>query len=125
MKAAVVLASTFCLGLTACGPAAHRDDGLTDASGSGSGTDSGSDTPRTCNKMDIVFVIDDSGSMQEEQTNLAANFPMFADLLANYTTSAGEHIDFRVAVTTTGRDMDYTILIGAPLPQHESGDNGA
>ena len=27
-----------------------------------------------CTKMDILFVIDNSGSMQEEQANLASNF---------------------------------------------------
>lgn len=111
--------------LAACGPS-MRDDGLGDDDGSGSGSGSGSDVPRQCNKMDIVFVVDDSGSMQEEQTNLATNFPMFADLLANYVTGDGQKIDFRVAVTTTGRDMDYTIDFGGtPLPQHEDGDNGA
>jgi hypothetical protein len=52
---------------------------------------------------------------------------MFADLLANYVTSDGQNIDFRVAVTTTGRDLDYVIDLGGgmTLPQHEDGDNGA
>lgn len=115
------------LGLVACGPADRNpngdDDGPgVDAPGAGSGE------PQQCNKMDIVFVVDDSGSMAEEQNNLATNFPMFANLLSSYTTPEGEKIDFRVAVTTTGRDITYTIDLGMGFPpqtQSEDGDNGA
>jgi hypothetical protein len=122
MKTAVL----YCLvlGFAACGPM-DRDDGTGDDDGSGSGSGSGEE-PRQCNKMDIVFVVDDSGSMQEEQQNLATNFPMFATLLSNYTTTDGQHIDYRVALTTTGRDIDYTVdFAGMQLPQHEVGDDGA
>ena len=75
----------------------------------------------------IVFVVDDSGSMMEEQGNLATNFPMFANLLSSYVTTDGQHIDYRVGVTTTGRDLDYKISNGGitlPAP-HQSGPNGA
>lgn len=126
-KAASVLAL---LSLIACGPAG-RDDGLSgdgNGNGSGSGTGSGTtDTPRQCDKMDIVFVVDNSGSMEEEQSNLATNFPMFAQLLKNYTVSDGKPLDFRVAITTTGRDVNFTIDLGAgfgKFPQSEKGDNG-
>src|SRR5687768_16070669 len=116
------------LALAACGPA-QRDPGEGDDDGNGSGSGSGSGTgeERQCNQMDIIFVVDDSGSMSEEQSNLGANFPMFASLLQSYTNADGDHIDFRVAVTTTGRDMDYSIDIdqGMTFPQHEDGDNGA
>ena len=77
--------------------------------------------------MDIVFVVDNSGSMQEEQTNLATNFPMFASLLEAYTVDGGTPLDFRVALTTTGRDVDYVLDLGPPfgtLPQSEQGENG-
>ncbi len=46
-------------------------------------------------KLDVLFVVDNSGSMQTSQTNLAANFPSFI----NYFKSKG--YDFRIAVTTT------------------------
>jgi hypothetical protein len=46
---------------------------------------------------DILFVIDDSGSMFEEQANLAANLGVFIDTLA---ASPVEN-DFRIAVTNT------------------------
>jgi hypothetical protein len=108
-----------------------RDDGLGDddgmGSGSGSGSGSSTDEARGCDKMDIVFVVDNSGSMEEEQTNLAANFPMFASLLEAYTVNNGQPLDFRVALTTTGRDIDYQIDLGGGLgtfPQSEDGQNG-
>ena len=121
MKTAIGLCAVLALG--ACGPGGRGgggdDDGTTpDAAGT--------EEPRQCNQMDIVFVVDDSKSMEEEQTNLAANFPMFATLLANYRTPTGDPIDFRVALTTTGKDLRYTINLGpTQLPFNEPGDNGA
>jgi hypothetical protein len=58
-----------------------------------------------CDKMDIVFVIDDSVSMQQEQDNLIANFPGFINVIENYETRSGMPLDYRIAVTTTGRDQ--------------------
>lgn len=46
-------------------------------------------------KLDVLFVVDNSGSMQTSQTNLATNFPSFI----NYFKNKG--YDFRIAVTTT------------------------
>lgn len=112
--------------LAACGPPTRGNDD--DGTGSGSDmTDAAPGVKQQCNKMDIVFIVDDSPSMQEEQTNLATNFPMFASVLQNFVNGDGDHIDFRVAVTTTGRDQDY-VLNAPPLPPmntHEDGDNGA
>jgi hypothetical protein len=124
MKTVSVLLVSSLSGLfIACGPSSRDGTGDDD---DGPGVDANVGTPQQCNKMDIVFIVDDSGSMAEEQSNLASNFPMFASVLSGFTTPDGEHIDFRVAVTTTGRDMDYTISFGGTnLPQHESGDNGA
>ncbi|HLL25914.1 MAG TPA: hypothetical protein VK427_27440, partial [Kofleriaceae bacterium] len=40
------------------------------------------DIPVTVNRnIDILFVIDDSGSMADKQNNLAANFPNFINVL--------------------------------------------
>jgi hypothetical protein len=86
-----------------------------------------------CSKMDILFIIDDSGSMGEEQGNLAQNFPQFIEVLDNYMAANGSGLDYRVAVTTTGRDLDYVIapepipgfpITIPPIPMSESGDNG-
>lgn len=54
-----------------------------------------------CTKMDIVFVVDDSGSMREEQDNLARNFPRFVSALDAFRTQGGTKLDWRAAVTTT------------------------
>jgi hypothetical protein len=116
------------LAFAACGPG-MRDDlgddqGGGDDDGGGGGGGGGGGEARQCNQMDIVFVVDDSGSMSEEQSNLATNFPMFATLLSNYRTPDGDPIDFRVAVTTTGKDLSYTVS-GFPFPFNEQGDDGA
>lgn len=133
----------FCLGLAAgCSGALDRESeteegdeaGAPDAGGGGGG---GGATDR-CNRMDLVFVIDDSGSMREEQDNLAANFPDFISVIDNYQTDSGQPLDYRIAVTTSGRDVTYTIdppevcLPGlgcadppALPPSTEDGDNGA
>lgn len=105
----------------ACGPGARDDDFGGDDDDSGP-TDPPPGEKKQCNQMDIVFVVDDSGSMGEEQSNLAANFPMFAQVLSTYTTPEGELIDYRVAVTTTGRDTTISV---PPLPPiTENGDEG-
>lgn len=45
--------------------------------------------------VDIVFVIDNSGSMRDEQENLARNFDRFIDVIA------GSSLNYRLAVVTT------------------------
>ena len=87
----------------ACGPTSHSnnggdDDGDVDANtggGGGGGGGGGNVDALGCSKMDLLFVIDNSGSMQQEQTNLIANFPTFISVL----DASG--LDYRVAVTTT------------------------
>src|SRR5688572_18907547 len=91
-KASSVFAFCSLLAVAACGPAMRDDDGTGD---DGTGDDNGGGggdegIPRQCDKMDIVFIVDNSGSMQEEQSNLGSNFPMFAQLLNTYTVSNGQ-----------------------------------
>ena len=57
--------------------------------------------PDECQKMDVVFVVDDSGSMAAKQQKLRANFPRFVDVLDQYKTKAGSVLDYRLAVTST------------------------
>jgi hypothetical protein len=82
----------------------------------------------SCDKMDILFVIDDSGSMGQEQTNLATNFPQFITVLDSFTSSSGTPIDYRVSVTTTGVSKDYDEAPPFPgfpaIPSSQSGDDG-
>jgi len=48
--------------------------------------------------VDVLFVVDNSGSMAEEQANLGANFGAFL----SYAESTG--VDYQIAVTTTDVD---------------------
>jgi hypothetical protein len=84
--------------------------------GSGSGSGGGGEVFEGCSKMDLLFVIDNSGSMSEEQTNLIANFPKFIAVLEQ------SGLDFRVAVTTTARNYMY---IDVATPDMTVGESGA
>lgn len=114
------LAPLFLFAIAACGPSV-ADDGDSEVPAS---PDAGVEQPEPeenpdpnsaagCEKMDIVFVIDDSASMQEEQDNLIANFPGFIEVLADYQTRDGSYLDYRVAVTTTGLDVNVGYSLGS------------
>lgn len=66
--------------------------------------------------MDIVFVVDNSGSMDQEQDLLARSFPKMIDVLSRHKGGA---LDFRVAVTTTAFNSEIL-----PGWQIESGEQG-
>ena len=132
VRCAVVTSFLVCLG--GCGSTQGRaDQQKAGGTKAGSGTDGTIDNvpppAGPCAKMDLVFVVDNSGSMSEEQSNLAANFPKFISLLDNFVTSAGAQLDYRVAITTTGRDLSYSVItpgnILPPIPINEIGQNGA
>ena len=121
--------------VAACGPAiSNSDDDVGDDDGDddGGGPDAGWVDTQRCQKMDILFVVDNSGSMSEEQTNLATNFPMFATAIDSYMVESGLPLDYHVGITTTGRDVAYTEVIPAfppfpeqQVPMNEQGDDGA
>lgn len=116
-----------------CGPTVSSGE---DGGAASAGVDAGPSSPppnfsdagpgQACGRMDILFVIDDSGSMLEEQDNLAANLPMFIDVLDTFETLDGTPIDYRVAVTSTGRTMSWTAesLPGLPFPDSQVGHDG-
>ncbi len=66
-----------------------------------------------CSAVDIVFVVDDSGSMRHERDNLRSNFPGFINALDAFRTSAGDALDYRVAVTST--TVDYVYIDRRPI----------
>lgn len=121
----------------ACGPNGASDDDdddddddpMVDAGSSGP---DGVTATEACRKMDLIFVIDDSGSMEQEQTNLSSNFPMFANVLNTYQTTDGQDLDYRAAITTTGITATYTIQAPTipgfppfpPITQSQSGPDG-
>src|SRR5690606_31819645 len=140
LRSSFVVCSALALG---CGPSDRMtdtvggdDDGAAGVDAGGSDNPNDPDRAEKCNRMDLVFVIDDSGSMVEEQENLAANFDDFIAVLEAYQTEDGQPLDYRVAVTTSGRDLSYTIdeepitipgigtIDPPPIPFTEAGDNG-
>jgi len=124
----------LCLALPALllGCGVSEDNGLVGGDGGGDGRDRPDEFAdaaplQACEKMDILFVIDNSGSMSEEQSNLISNFSGFASLIDDYLTSTGNPLDYRIAVTTAGRDVSYRIsvpILNQELPFSEPGDNG-
>ena len=114
------IAIGLCAVAIGCGPSGGKHDTGDD----GDDTMMTPDAPpqaMVCQAMDVLFVIDNSGSMGQEQANLIANFPGFITVLNN------SGLDYRVAVTTTGRNYMYTMTtpIG-PVPMSQTGgDNGA
>ncbi len=129
------------VGLTAaCGPnAGDYIDGGTGADGDGGdGIDAGRPGPdefadaapqKACANMDVLFVVDNSASMSDEQASLTANFPLFVSVLDEFEVEGGGFLDYRIAVTTTGMDATptYDPLPGVvpPITLPQSGDNGA
>lgn len=63
---------------------------------------------QSASKVDVLWVVDNSGSMQPHQENLAKNFQEFIDLFSKGA------IDFRIAVTTTDIFYDQGQLKGSP-----------
>jgi hypothetical protein len=80
----------------------------------------------TCDLIDLVLVIDNSGTMGEEQLNLARNFPQLVDELMGLTTADGDPVNPNVNIMVTTTDYghplctpfqkpDYTPRQGAPV----------
>lgn len=62
------------------------------AAGDEGGTDAG------CRAVDLLFVIDDSGSMEDEQANLISSFPGFIDAMRSQLS---EDLGYHVGITTS------------------------
>ncbi len=129
---ALALALPVSLSLAACGPNGSGDDDDDMPPIDAGGIDAPDVTSEACRKMDLIFIIDDSGSMSQEQGNLATNFPMFANVLNTYVTTTGEELDYRAAITTTGITATITTQIPTtppfppfpPITTPQSGDDG-
>jgi hypothetical protein len=131
MRSSTLFGFSLALVIAACGPGNRGDDGMgDDIVPPGDDLPPGDDQPppsARCQAMDIVFVVDDSGSMAEEQGNLATSFPQFATVLDQYEVAPGQPLDYRVALTTTGRTMTTSTEVPGfpPIVITEVGDNGA
>lgn len=65
-------------------------------------------TQQSASTIDVLWVVDNSGSMAPRQENLAKNFQSFIDLF-----SRGE-VDFRIAVTTSDVFKERGAFVGNP-----------
>lgn len=131
MKRSSLMFATLLLAAAGCGPAARSNGELdANANGDGNGNGDGATTDADsgpCRRMDFVFVVDDSGSMSQEQASLSSAFPQFATVLNDYRITTGQQLDYRVALTTTGRTVNWSITLPGlgTIPMNETGDNGA
>jgi len=65
-------------------------------------------TQQSASRIDVLWVVDNSGSMEPRQANLARNFGSFIDV---FTQNA---IDYRLAITTTDTFKDKGAFKGSP-----------
>jgi hypothetical protein len=90
------------------------DDGSTDTSG---------DVPRPpTSYVDILFVVDNSGSMAQEQEALARGFPGFFDEL--FAAAAEKSIDVSMNVGVVDTDMGTMGFPVSTCSNPDGGDNG-
>lgn len=71
--------------------------------------------------IDIVFVVDNSGSMAEEQASLAANFPQFINVLQ---TIEGGLPDVHIGVISTNVGTAGVNIGGCSTSARPAGDDG-
>jgi hypothetical protein len=76
----------------------------------GATADAGGRVPVVCESLDVLFVIDNSASMADEQSNLAANFDGFLSALRDFE---GKNFAFRIGVTTTSYPVSLLITEGS------------
>jgi hypothetical protein len=62
-----------------------------------------------CDKIDILFVVDNSNSMDSKQAALAAAFPEFMHVIETYAVPGGGHLNYHVGVTSTDHGGGVTI----------------
>ncbi len=65
-------------------------------------------TQQAASKIDVLWVIDNSGSMAPRQENLAKNFQSFIN---EFTANA---VDFRIGITTTDTFKEAGKFVGSP-----------
>lgn len=68
-------------------------------------------------KIDILWVIDNSGSMETSQTSLAQNFQSFIQNFKN------KNFDFQMAFTTTDAYVDYYYSNSTSYSRFKDGSN--
>ncbi|MCY1066561.1 hypothetical protein OV090_17430 [Nannocystis sp. RBIL2] len=102
------------------GTSAGVDDKLDLPAGDDSSSGDDGLGPRGCDKVDFLFVIDNSNSMADEQSSLIASFPGFIAAIENTLEADDYHI---MAISTDDgdpgngdEDCDFQQCICAPAP---------
>jgi hypothetical protein len=62
-----------------------------------------------CNQIDLLFVIDNSGTMGEEQVNLSDDFPLIIDSLQALVDNEGNPLNPNVNIMVTTTDMGHPL----------------
>jgi len=91
-----------------------------DTDGDSDGDDDG------CSRMDILFMIDNSASMDCEQDLLADSFPEFISIIEEYADNQ-DTFEYRLGVTTTSTTAKIKDDMPDPIPdvpRFQEGDDG-
>lgn len=96
----------------------EEDDSDIDADGASGSTDDGPLTQLDCERIDFVFVVDNSSSMADEQEHLVKAVPGFVDAMQ---TALPDVESIRVGVV----DTDTYPALGTPDPLADSCPEGA
>jgi hypothetical protein len=75
-------------------------------------------TDGSCDLIDLVFVIDNSGTMGEEQLNLARNFQYLIDELQNLTDPEGTPVQPNVNIMVTTTDFGHPLCTAFQKPDY-------
>jgi hypothetical protein len=70
-----------------------------------------------CDKLDVLFVIDNSSTMGEEQARLADSFPAFISLLRNLRDAEGRRVEADVQIMVTTTDVPHPLC--TPFEKHD------
>ncbi|MBK9035134.1 MAG: hypothetical protein IPL61_28365 [Myxococcales bacterium] len=117
------------VGLAACGDDppnqpidAGQDAAIDAAIDAGDGLSTVTTLPATVKRdLDLLFVVDNSGSMLEEQASLAANFPGLVNVL---NTVTGGLANLHLGVVSTNVGSGGVNIGGCSTPAQPAGDDG-
>jgi len=76
-------------------------------------------TDGSCDLIDIVFVIDNSGTMGEEQLNLARNFQQLVDELEDLKDPNGFSVNPNVNIMVTTTDFGHPLCTAFQKPDYK------
>ncbi len=75
-------------------------------------------TDGSCDLIDLVFIIDNSGTMGEEQLNLARNFQQLVDELEGLTDPEGTPVNPNVNIMVTTTDFGHPLCTAFQKPDY-------